>query len=123
MATTTIPIELYKILEDKLGREQATEVVNLYEQTAEAIHASVKISVKEELKDELATKADLFATRSELKAEIALVRQEMQTIKIELEGKIAKLDQKLNFIVVLMIIAITLMNPVAAELIKGLLKL
>jgi hypothetical protein len=123
MGTTTIPIELYKILEDKLGKEQATEVVTLYEQTTEAIYASVKISVKEDLKDELATKADLLATRAELKAEIALVRQEMQTIKVELEGKIAKLDQKLNFLVVLMIIALTLMNPVAAELIKGLLKL
>ncbi len=116
MGTTTIPIELYKILEDKLGKEQATEVVNLYEQTADALHTSVKISVKEELKEELATKSDL-------KAEIALVCQEMQTIKAELEGKIAKLDQKLNFLLVLMIIALTLMNPVVAEIIKGLLKL
>lgn len=98
MGTAVIPIELYKILEDKLGREQATEVVNLYEQTAGVIHTSVKIALKEELKDELVTKAEFKA--------------EMRAIRIEI-----------RFLIILMIIALTLMNPVAAELIKGLLKL
>ncbi|HAK87961.1 MAG: hypothetical protein A2X55_11420 [Nitrospirae bacterium GWB2_47_37] len=105
MGTAIIPIELYKILEDKLGREQATEVVNLYEQTAEAIHTSVKIAVKEELKNELVTKEEFKAGLAEIRAEIRVIRIEMK------------------FLIVLMIIAITLMNPVAAELIKGLLKL
>jgi hypothetical protein len=109
MGTTTIPIELYKILEDKLGREQATEVVNLYEQTTEAIHASVKTSVKEELKNELVTKeefkAEMVKLRTELMAEIKIIKNEMK------------------FLIILMIIAITLMNPVAAEIIKSILKL
>ncbi len=58
-----------------------------------------------------------------LEGKIDLVRQEMQTVKTELEGKIAKLDQKFNFMIVLMIIALTLMNPVAAELIKKVLRI
>jgi hypothetical protein len=116
MGTTTIPIELYKILEDKLGREQATEVVNLYEQTTEAIHASVKTSVKEELKNELVTKEEFKAGAAELRAEMAELRTELMA-----EIKIIKNEMK--FLIILMIIAITLMNPVAAEIIKSILKL
>jgi len=79
--------------------------------------------LKDELTKELASKADIM-----------LVRQEMQTMKVELEakidqnkielaGKIEKLNQKFNFMIILMIIALTLMNPVMAEIIKNLLKL
>jgi len=50
------------------------------------------------------------------------VRQELQTVKVELEGKIDKLNQKFNFMIILLIIALTLINPVAAELIKSLLR-
>jgi len=42
--------------------------------------------------------------------------------KIEIEGKIEKLNQKFNFMIILMIIALTLMNPVVADIIKGLIK-
>jgi hypothetical protein len=116
MGATTIPIELYKILEDKLSRDQATEVIALYEKTVETIHTAVKTSLKEELKDELVTKTE-FA--SGMKA----IRLEMEALETRLEGRIKELHIKLNFLIVLMIIAITLMNPVAAEIIKGLLKL
>ncbi|BCB96084.1 hypothetical protein JZK55_10060 [Dissulfurispira thermophila] len=116
MATTTIPIELYKILEDRVGKETAAEVVKLYEQTAESIRASVKISVKEELKDELVTK-------TEFAGEMKAIRLEIEALETRLEGRIKELHIKLNFLIILMIIAITLMNPVAAEIIKGLLKL
>jgi len=43
--------------------------------------------------------------------------------KTDLEGKLAKLNQKFNFMIILLIIALTLMNPVVAEIIKGLLKI
>jgi len=42
--------------------------------------------------------------------------------KVELEGKIEKLNQKFNLMIILMIIALTLMNPVVADIIKGLIK-
>ncbi|MBI5749366.1 MAG: hypothetical protein HZA00_09600 [Nitrospinae bacterium] len=46
----------------------------------------------------------------------------MQTIKVELEGRIESLNTKLNFLIFLMIIALTLMNPVMADIIKSFLK-
>ncbi|MBI5187400.1 MAG: hypothetical protein HZA01_16965 [Nitrospinae bacterium] len=51
-----------------------------------------------------------------------LFEERVNTLKVELEGKIDKLNQKLNFMIILMIIALTLMNPVMAEVIKGFLK-
>ncbi|OGV97841.1 MAG: hypothetical protein A3I04_01620 [Nitrospinae bacterium RIFCSPLOWO2_02_FULL_39_110] len=130
MATTiSIPIEIFEILERKLGREDAKEVIKVIEKSLETIDAKAeeaktevkrlsedlalqkKLELKDELTKELATKSDIL-----------LVRQEMQTIKVELEGKIESLNTKLNFLIFLMIIALTLMNPVMADIIKSFLK-
>ena len=130
----TITIELLQLLEDKLGKEEGrkvAEAINIgldaIEKKADAVVLQKKLELKDELKKELITKAEFFG-------EIKTLRQEMQTMKveleakidqnkIELEGKIAKLDQKFNFMIILMIIALTLMNPVVAEIIKRALKL
>lgn len=121
-----ISIELYQLLEEKLGKEEAAKVASaieigleVIEKKADAVALQKKLEIKDELTKELATKADI----ARLEGEIQTVRQEMQTIKTELEGKIIRLDQKFNFMIILMIIALTLMNPVMAEIIKSLLKL
>ncbi len=41
----------------------------------------------------------------------------------KLDALLKRVEMKLNFLIILMIIALTLMNPVMAEIIKGLLKL
>ncbi len=46
----------------------------------------------------------------------------METLRTELERKIKRLNQKFNFMIVLLIIALALMNPVVAEIIKSLIK-
>ncbi len=132
-----ITMELLQLLEDKLGKEEGRKVaeainigLDVIEKKAEAVAFQKKLELRDELTGELASKADIM-----------LIRQEMQTMKVELEAKIdqnkialegkielvkadiRKLDMKLNFLIVLMIIALTLMNPVMAEIIKNLLKL
>ena len=132
----TKAIELLYSLQEKVGKEEGRKIVEAFsegleamEERAGALALQKKLELKDELTKELASKADLKAVearlegkidvvKKELEGKIDLVRQEMQTIKTELEVKIAKLDQKFNFMIVLMIIALTLMNPVAAELIK-----
>lgn len=118
-----IPIEIYELLEDRLGKEDARKVASaieigleVIEKKADALALQKKLELKDELTKELITKAEFLG---EMKA----IRLEIQALETKLEGKIAKLDQKLNFLVVLIIIALTLMNPVVAEIIKGLLKL
>lgn len=114
-----VTMEILQLLEDKLGKEEGRKIAQAIEIGLEVIEKkSVEVSMqrKLELRDELTKELTS-------KADILLVRQEMQTIKTELEGKIAKLDQKFNFMIILMIIALTLMNPVAAEIIKRFLKM
>lgn len=146
-----LSIELYQLLEEKLGKEEAKKVASaieigfeVIEKKADSIALQKKLEIREELAKEIASKSDILLLREEffgetrsirqemqaMRQEMQTIRQEMQTIKVELEGKIElvkadaiKLDMKLNFLIVLMIIALTLMNPVMAEIIKNLLKL
>lgn len=126
----SISIELYQLIEEKVGKEEARKVASAIEIGLEAIEKKAdaaalqkKLEIRDELTNELATKADLLILKEEFMGEMKVIRQEMQTIKVELEGKIERLNMKLNFLIVLMIIALTLMNPVMAEIIKNLLKL
>jgi hypothetical protein len=75
--------------------------------------------LKDELSKELATKADIAELRGKIDAlefkfqgEIQVLREEMKTM-----------NQKINFLIALMIIALTAMNPVVTELLKRWLKL
>ena len=118
----TLPLDVYHLLEDRIGREQAGKVASaieigfdLIEKKADAVALQKKLELRDELTRELATKADLRLTESGLEGK-------METIKVGLEAKIDGLNQKLNFMIVLMILALTLMNPVAAEIIKGALR-
>jgi DNA repair exonuclease SbcCD ATPase subunit len=104
----------------------------------------------DKIKAELDTKIDkvksdldekIERVRAELLSEIEKVRAEVERLKIEIDAKIDKVkadieshikrlesqiqrsDMKLNFLIILTIIAIALMNPVVAEIIKSLLKL
>jgi uncharacterized small protein (DUF1192 family) len=64
-------------------------------------------------------KAELDAKIEGAKAELSV---KIDKVKSDIERQIQKTDMKLNFLIVLTIIAITLMNPVVAEIIKSLLK-
>jgi DNA repair exonuclease SbcCD ATPase subunit len=104
----------------------------------------------DKIKSELDTKIDKIKSeldekiervRAELLSEIEKVRAEVERLKIEIDAKIDKVkadlesqirklesqiqrsDMKLNFLIILTIIAIALMNPVVAEIIKSLLKI
>jgi len=125
-----LTIDLLHTLNEKLGKEEAKRLAEAIEigfedieKRAEEIALQKRLELKDELTKELATKADILLLRGELFGETKLIRQEMQAIKVELEGKITRLEQKFTFLIVLNIIALTLMNPVAAEIIKGLLRL
>ncbi|MEW6606218.1 MAG: hypothetical protein AB1414_02025 [bacterium] len=64
-------------------------------------------------------KAELLGKIEMDKAEL-LGKIEME--RVVLEGNIKRLDMKMNFMIILMFLALTIMNPVVADLIKGLIK-
>jgi len=103
-----------------------------------------KFELKDELTKELATKADLITARAELEGKIEKVRAELEgeiknvrtelegrienvrtelearieNVRIKLESRIDRLDLKLNLLILLVVIVLTVMNPVVAELLK-----
>jgi vacuolar-type H+-ATPase subunit I/STV1 len=103
-----------------------------------------KLELKDELTKELATKADLITVRAELEGKIEKVRAELEgeiknvrtelegrienvrtelearieNVRIKLENRIDRLDLKLNLLILLVVIVLTVMNPVVAELLK-----
>jgi hypothetical protein len=136
----SIPVSLYEKLEQKFGREEALEIAKMIEdffdemdRKAGEIALQKKLELKDELTRELATKADLITARAELEGKIEKVRAELEgeikNVRTELEGKIEKvrielgaridrLDLKLNLLILLVVIVLTVMNPVVAELLK-----
>jgi len=124
-----LTIDLLHTLNEKLGKEEAKRLAEAIEANYEVIDKKIegstlqrRLEIRDELIKELASKADLLAVEAKLEGKIDTIRQEMQTIKVELDGKITRLEQKFPFLIVLNIIDLTLMYPVAAEIIKGLLR-
>jgi hypothetical protein len=136
----SIPVSLYERLEQKFGRDEALEIAKMIEdffdemdRKAGEIALQKKLELKDELTKELATKADLITARAELEGEIKNVRTELEgrienvrteleakieNVRIKLESRIDRLDLKLNLLILLVVIVLTVMNPVVAELLK-----
>jgi hypothetical protein len=133
----TISLEFYQQIEEKFGKELATQVaktvesgIQRVEEEAKALAVQKKTELKEELTKELASKADIAELRGKMDAldarvqgEIRTLREEMKTQDTRLQGEMKTMNLKINFIIGLMILALTAMNPVVAELLKRWLKL
>ena len=130
----TIPIEAYEELEKGLGKEGAKKVVKALESViSDATEYKWKVS-KEEIIDAMRKESDnMRGEFNGLRGEFNGLRNVFDGLKVELRkefvtkelfvSELKRVEMKLNFLIILMIIALTLMNPVMAEIIKGLLKL
>jgi DNA anti-recombination protein RmuC len=108
--------------------ELRSELVNELATKAElnAVKTELKADierVRAELKGEIENlRTELKGIRAEFRSEIENVRLEFRgeiaKVRTELQNQIDKLNMKLNFLIILVIIVLTLMNPVVAELIK-----
>ncbi|MBI4689989.1 MAG: hypothetical protein HY754_06950 [Nitrospirae bacterium] len=110
---TVIPIEIFELLEKKVGREEAKEVIKVIEASldavekkAEAVALQKKLEIKDELTKELATKAD-----------IARLEGEIHTVRAELEGRISTLRMEFRVYFVILLAVIILVRPKAIDLI------
>ena len=84
--------EIYRILEEEVGRERAEKIGKLIESALEQVEEKareqksvIKAQLRDELRKELASKED-----------IALVRQEIETVRQELKGEIKALEEKMK---------------------------
>lgn len=96
----TLPIKIYEILEAKLGKEDAKEVVNALEEATRSLAKESKLEIRDELGKELLTRNEFFA--------------EIRALRSELESKM-----RLYFLILLF--AMFILNPRAIDLIAKLL--
>ncbi|WP_420264501.1 hypothetical protein [Candidatus Magnetominusculus dajiuhuensis] len=103
----TLPIELYDLLEKKVGREDAREVGKLIlasfdaiDKRAETVVVQKKAEIKEELTKELATKEDLARSEGRLNDRITSLEGRLSERISSLEGRlnerISSLEGKMN---------------------------
>jgi len=116
-----IDYELLEKLEQKVGKEEAKKIAqtieliyNELDKKSESLAQQKKLELKDELTKELATKAD-----------IDIVYQKLELLKIELEAKIEKevlkLDRKFTIMFIILAFLIIFINKDAIELIIKLL--
>ena len=114
MGTMQLPLEVFDLLDKRLGREDALKVSQCIEASLEhvaerskEIAAQRKLEVKDELRvemlNELATKADIARLEGAAKADLARLEG---TVKLEL----AKQDKKFTTYFVVLLIAFFVTN-------------
>jgi hypothetical protein len=99
----TVPLELYELFEEKLGKEKAKEAIALVEEALGTIEEKakeqktvIKAELREELRKELATKEDVLLVKEELLGEIGKLEQKIETVHKELEQKMETVRQELK---------------------------
>ncbi len=155
-----IPVEVYEVLEDALGKEPARKLVHGIEAAVEAAVTVKVTTLRDELLNRLVTKEEFYARidalraelrteiqaqihglRTEIQAQIHGLRTEMQTqihgLRTEmqtqihelqeritaLEERFRRLDLKMNFVLILLVLLLTVMNPTFTDLVKSMLGL
>lgn len=120
---TTLPIEIYELLEKKVGREEAKEVIKVIEASfeaiekrAEAVALQKKLEIKDELTKELVTKAEFYG-------ETKALRQGMETLRQEMKGELLKLDRKFTIMFIILFFTIIFLNQNALEFLTKMLGL
>ncbi|OIF97458.1 hypothetical protein A7N06_21000 [Acinetobacter baumannii] len=102
-----LPYEVYKVIEEEVGKEKAEKIGKAIEEALNAIEKKVleqkpilKAEIKEELTKELATKADI----AEVRAEIEKVRAEVKVLEVKFTAELRLI--KLWLIILTVLVAV-----------------
>ncbi|WP_420264502.1 hypothetical protein [Candidatus Magnetominusculus dajiuhuensis] len=116
----TLPIELYDLLEKKVGREDAREVGKLIlasfdaiDKRAETVVIQKKAEIKEELTKELANKEDLAKLEGRLSERIS-------SLEGKINEKFTDMNWRMKVSLLIILFVILLTNPKALDLIAKL---
>ncbi|MEJ5338390.1 MAG: hypothetical protein ACK42C_06195 [Aquificaceae bacterium] len=106
------------MLEEELGKEKADRVAKVLEESLKVIEEKareqkpiLKAEIKEELTKELVTKEELQIVKLELERRI-------DVLEAKLEGRIDRLELYLKILIGLVVLGLTLLNPVFVEFVK-----
>jgi len=113
-----LPYEVYKVIEEEVGKEKAEKIGKAIEEALNAIEKKaleqkpiLKAEIKEELTKELATKADIAEVRAEiekvradLSAEVEKVRAEVKVLEVKFTAELRLI--KLWLIILTVLVAV-----------------
>ncbi len=113
-----LPYEVYKVIEEEVGKEKAEKIGKAIEESLNAIEKKaleqkpiLKAEIKEELTKELATKADIAEVRAEiekvradLSAEVEKVRAEVKVLEVKFTAELRLI--KLWLIILTVLVAV-----------------
>jgi hypothetical protein len=138
MGGMNLPIEVYDLLERRLGRDDAMAVAKSIEaslthieERSREIAAQRKLEAKEELKrelrDELTTKEDLAKLEGSLREDLAKLEGSLRKDLAKLEGSLredlVKLDKKFSMYFLATIFTVIFLNQNALEFLARILGL
>ena len=117
---------IYKNVKDKKKAEELYKIVEEFikenEQRIEDKFKNEKVIIKNELKDELrselAIKEDILLTKTELKNEIDLVREEMRAMEERILRYVDNRFNQIKILIIIVLFTVIITNQNAIELIK-----
>ncbi len=135
-----LPYEVYKVIEEEVGKERAEKIGKAIEEALNAIEKKaleqkpiLKAEIKEELTKELATKADIAEVRAEIEkvradigAEVEKVKAEVEKVRAEVKVLEVKFTAELRLIklwLIILTVLVAVFNRDALGLILEIVKL
>jgi len=127
-----IDYEFLEKLEQKVGKEEAKKIAqtieiiyNELDKKSESLVQQKKLELKDELTNELATKADIYMVyqklellKTELEAKIEISHKELEA---KIEKEILKIDRKFTIMLIILAFLVIFINKDAIDLIIKLL--
>ncbi|MEJ5339149.1 MAG: hypothetical protein ACK42C_03145 [Aquificaceae bacterium] len=128
-----VSYEVYRILEEELGKEKADKVVKVLEESLKVIEEKVKeqkpllkAEIKDELKKELVTKEEFYGEMRSLRLELEKIIDKVEAdltnrinkVESDLGRRIDRVELLLKVLIGLVVVGLTLLNPAFVELLK-----
>ena len=112
---SSLTLELYNMLEEKIGKEEAKKVIEVVEKSLSVIEEKVKeekeiakVQIKQDLLDELIIKSEfkteIHRVEEKIEGEIRRVEEKMETLRQELKGEMKVIKLLIFFVMALMVI-------------------
>ncbi len=128
-----LPYEVYKVIEEEVGKEKAEKIGKAIEEALNAIEKKaleqkpiLKAEIKEELTKELATKADIAEVRAEIEKVRADLSAEVEKVRAEVKVLEAKFTAELRLIklwLIILTVLVAVFNRDALGLILEIIRL
>ncbi len=134
MSSMNLPLEIYDILERKVGRDDAMAVAKCIEvslvqmgERSKEMAAQRKLEAKDELRielrNELATKEDLAKLQGSVKEDLAKLQGSVKEDLAKIDARFERMDKKFTNLFLILMFTVIFLNQSALEFLARLIGL